>query len=332
MADSKITALTAISTVDPTADPLVIVDVSDTSMAASGTTKKSTINQLLGAGGTATLASATITGDLTVDTNTLKVDSTNNRVGVNNATPSFPLDLSGIGSNTLFRLVGNLGTNIRFDTIRSFVSNRNWIVGCDEIGEGIFAIVPSTALGGSTFTNPVYKVSYDGIHTFLDGAGGTRMTINSTGNLAFPTGKGIDFSATPGTGTSELLNDYEEGTWTIGLQFGGASTGMTKNADAGKYTKIGNQVTVTGYIALSNKGSSTGNALITGLPFLINSYGGLSMYVAQVTFADVPMGYSNTGTFTIPLRESTNAGVVSSLTDADFANNSEIIFTMTYTV
>ena len=48
MADSKITALTAISTVDPTADPLVIVDVSDTSMAASGTTKKSTINQLLG--------------------------------------------------------------------------------------------------------------------------------------------------------------------------------------------------------------------------------------------------------------------------------------------
>lgn len=68
MADSKITALTAISTVDPTADPLVIVDVSDTSMAASGTTKKSTINQLLGAGGTATLASATITGAATVGT------------------------------------------------------------------------------------------------------------------------------------------------------------------------------------------------------------------------------------------------------------------------
>jgi len=68
MADSKITALTAISTVDPTADPLVIVDVSDTSMAASGTTKKSTINQLLGSGGTATLASATITGAATVGT------------------------------------------------------------------------------------------------------------------------------------------------------------------------------------------------------------------------------------------------------------------------
>ena len=96
MADSKITALTAISTVDPTADPLVIVDVSDTSMAASGTTKKSTINQLLGAGGTATLASATITGDLTVDTSTLKVTASNNRVGVNTATPESDLDVRGL--------------------------------------------------------------------------------------------------------------------------------------------------------------------------------------------------------------------------------------------
>ena len=42
----------------------------------------------------------------------------------------------------------------------------------------------------------------------LPKSGGTM-----TDNLAFANGKGIDFSATPGTGTSELLNDYEEGTW-----------------------------------------------------------------------------------------------------------------------
>lgn len=112
MADSKITALTAISTVDPTADPLVIVDVSDTSMAASGTTKKSTINQLLGAGGTATLASATITGDLTVDTNTLKVDSANNRVGIGTASPSVALDVVGSAqfSGNLTMTTGSLNS------------------------------------------------------------------------------------------------------------------------------------------------------------------------------------------------------------------------------
>jgi len=87
MADTKITALTAITTVDPAVDVLPIVDVSDTTMAASGTTKKITSNQILGSGGTATLASATITGDLTVDTSTLKVDSANDRVGIGTATP-----------------------------------------------------------------------------------------------------------------------------------------------------------------------------------------------------------------------------------------------------
>jgi hypothetical protein len=86
MADTKITALAAITTVDPAADVLPIVDISDTSMAASGTTKKITTNQILGAGGTATLASATITGDLTVATSVLKVDSANTRVGINTTT------------------------------------------------------------------------------------------------------------------------------------------------------------------------------------------------------------------------------------------------------
>jgi hypothetical protein len=62
-------------------------------MAASGTTKKITSNQILGAGGTATLASATITGDLTVDTSTLKVDSANNRVGIGTATPANTLEV-----------------------------------------------------------------------------------------------------------------------------------------------------------------------------------------------------------------------------------------------
>jgi len=67
MPDTKITALTAIGAnpIIPATFPIPMVDLTDTSMAASGTTKKVTVNQILGAGGTATLASATITGDLT---------------------------------------------------------------------------------------------------------------------------------------------------------------------------------------------------------------------------------------------------------------------------
>jgi hypothetical protein len=63
----------------------------------------------------------------------------------------------------------------------------------------------------------------------------------STGNLVIGTsGKGIDFSATPGTGTSELLNDYEEGTWTPSFSKSGGST--PTQTSTGTYTKIGNIV------------------------------------------------------------------------------------------
>jgi len=41
----------------------------------------------------------------------------------------------------------------------------------------------------------------------------TQITL-TTGNVIVASGQGIDFSATSGTGTSELLADYEEGTWT----------------------------------------------------------------------------------------------------------------------
>ena len=49
-----------------------------------------------------TLGSLTVTGDVTVDTNTLKVDSTNNRVGIANASPAYTLDVNGTVEATQF--------------------------------------------------------------------------------------------------------------------------------------------------------------------------------------------------------------------------------------
>jgi hypothetical protein len=69
MADTKITGLLSPQvTTNPATDVLPIVNIADTLMASSGSTRKITVNQLLGAGGTATLASATITGAATVGT------------------------------------------------------------------------------------------------------------------------------------------------------------------------------------------------------------------------------------------------------------------------
>lgn len=95
---------------------------------------------------------------------------------------------------------------------------------------------------------------------------GGNFKIN-VGNLVIGTaGKGIDFSATPGTGTSELLADYEEGTWTPVL-VGSTSAGVgTYSQQVGTYTKIGNRVNITMFLSWTNH-TGTGDASITGLPF-----------------------------------------------------------------
>lgn len=64
---------------------------------------------------------------------------------------------------------------------------------------------------------------------------------------------------------------YAEGTFTPTLRFGGGTTGITYASRLGGYIKIGKLVTVEINITLTNKGSSTGGATITGLPFTANA-------------------------------------------------------------
>jgi len=90
----------------------------------------------------------------------------------------------------------------------------------------------------------------------------TELTV-STGNVIIGTsGKGIDFSATSGTGTSELLADYEEGTWTVvWTSLTGTPTNLT-----GYYTKIGRLVTFS-YSAGAASISGIGDVVNFSLPF-----------------------------------------------------------------
>ena len=97
------------------------------------------------------------------------------------------------------------------------------------------------------------------------------VTINKGNIIIGTSGKGIDFSATtnPAGMTSELLNDYETGTWTPTIP----GTSITYTAQQGVYTKIGNIVYVRFYVVLSG-GTPTGGAgatIVTGLPFTSES-------------------------------------------------------------
>jgi len=94
-----------------------------------------------------------------------------------------------------------------------------------------------------------------------------------SGNVILASGQGIDFSATAdgsGTMTSELLDDYEEGTWTPAWSFA-TSGSATISIDSATYTKIGRVVNVNARIFTSSISSPVGTATLTGLPFTANS-------------------------------------------------------------
>jgi hypothetical protein len=69
-----------------------------------------------------------------------------------------------------------------------------------------------------------------------------------------------------GTGAANLLDDYEEGTWTPVLGGSVDVSGQSYTVQEGTYTKVGRQVTATFYIILPTKGTITGNLIISGLP------------------------------------------------------------------
>jgi hypothetical protein len=117
----------------------------------------------------------------------------------------------------------------------------------------------------------------------------------STGNFVVGTsGQGVDFSATPGSGTSELFADYEEGTWTPVLTTTGTTfTSVTYDPGVyGLYTKIGNVVFIQGMMRTDavNATGATGLPIISGLPFTASTGAG---------FRDVPISISRVEGFVV---------------------------------
>ena len=125
-------------------------------------------------------------------------------------------------------------------------------------------------------------------------AGTTAMSLNSSGNMVFPNGQGIDFSASAGGGaTSSLLDDYEEGTWTpVYVPATGSFTTMTMSILTAKYTKIGNMVTVFAWIRTNGVDltGGTGAVRLSGLPFTVSGTGGGIAVGAANDFSTLPSG------------------------------------------
>jgi len=167
----------------------------------------------------------------------------------------------------------------------------------------------------------------------------TQLTL-TTGSLIVASGQGVDFSATshPAGMTSELLNDYEEGTWTPVVNFGGADGGSSYLLQSGYYTKVGNQVTVWCYAEIIAASAATGVMTVSGLPFTATASsnfqalgsGGLDNAALP---ADQPVARVYTGQSAITMMSGTGINNWATLTDTGVKNNGLRVYaTVTYSV
>ena len=128
-------------------------------------------------------------------------------------------------------------------------------------------------MGGQALTNVTTIGATTSTNLNLQSNGTTNAILDTNGNLTNnignfvqgTTAKGINFTAnTPASGmTSQLLNWYEEGTWTLADNSG---AGLSLTITYATYTRVGRQVTINAFLTYPSTGN-VGNAALTGLPF-----------------------------------------------------------------
>tara|TARA_R100000995_G_C3464976_1_gene115200 strand:- start:54 stop:1079 length:1026 start_codon:yes stop_codon:yes gene_type:complete len=226
-------------------------------------------------GSTMTFASNLATGDsidfVQILGNVLDIGAPSDAT-VTNAKISYPLTQSGATVSTLNR-----------------TSSDGSILELQKDGTTIGSI---TTAGGDLLlgTNNLGIRFYDSINAVVPINIGTTGNEDNTKDLGNSGVRWKDLylgggAFIGGTGTSNKLDDYEEGTWTPAIKISGDTAGINYSVQAGHYTKIGNRVIASAEIALSAKGSNTGNVSMIGLPFTTSNdnYQNASVYNDRVS-------------------------------------------------
>lgn len=145
---------------------------------------------------------------------------------------------------------------------------------------GSYAAFPAVTVAASSETGRTYQMGMitGGKWALYESLGPTKLIdVDSTGNTGFyggnliqgTAGRGIDFTAnTHASGmTSELLNWYEEGTWTVNVS-SSSGTITTVGTTVGRYQRVGRNVTLMAEISITNNGTGSNALRIDGVfPF-----------------------------------------------------------------
>ena len=204
---------------------------------------------------------------------------------------------------------------------------------------------------GDTDDDNIGGINYDNTNNRLRLRANTNdaVQVKSNGNMAIndgdleigTSGHGISFAATGDSagnqGSSELLDDYEEGSWTPAFKAGNNSTACPTTVSEAKYTRVGRLVTATAYFTMSSYASGTtgGDTRIVGLPYQnIGDHGGVSInyWWSLKQNVNFMAGTVQGGTSEILIRATTSADTGTANIDFDntFGPSDSLILTAIY--
>ena len=181
---------------------------------------------------------------------------------------------------------------IHFETATAGASTEKMIIGTTNLVINEIGAIFNVRIEGDADANLFYTDATNdkvGVGTAspaekLDVVGKIKVSDNI---VIGTSGKGIDFSATSGTGTSELLADYEEGSYTGTLTPVTSGT-ITVNSAAYQvnYTKIGRVVYISGFLEVGSVSLPVGTDVLLNLPFTISNLTKDSSRFGTAIFAD----------------------------------------------
>jgi hypothetical protein len=148
-----------------------------------------------------------------------------------------------------------------------------------------------TVINNAALQNNIYAR----VDELFSGAG-SYVTLTLGGKLSVEGGQ-ITFPATQNASTgANVLDDYEEGSWTPALIGSGGATGQSYTTQVGRYNKIGSAVTAWFDVTLSAKGTMSGAGVyVSGLPFNSENTVGLNGTVVISYFDNVATNFVTVG-------------------------------------
>ena len=196
--------------------------------------------------------------------NDLEIHHTSNDNIINSATTNLYIQRNG---TTSLAFDGNGDLNIPDSKVLGFGNSADYQLSFDGSTVIHSAANNNISIRAKTGENAILMQPDSSVSLYYDDV---KQCETAADGLAFPSGKGINFNATAdasGTGItagSELLDDYEEGTWTP-TDGSGASISFTLSSTC-VYTKIGRMVYLQFDVYYASNSSSS-DASLSGLPF-----------------------------------------------------------------